>query len=1259
MAKPRHPHNRSWTNVQLPNGPAQAIGGSIPRNVTRLLRKWSRSKAVAALSGLLLDPEFQSSCVRLEALVHASLATSAGGKSRISPNQLSATFNLLSQTQFGYAEDPAEDVMVSNVIFQGDNYRVPTGLWESAGFLLQRTLDVVDSMPNEQGFNELRKSIGAILALSDRICERAGLKRNQLGSESPLLEFPPIGHQRLERLTELTLFTSRDLTELGVTLTQLSPFILNSANYRGLLLSELGQSPLEGRPLTAHGVNVRFALPTAVSVAIRRLVIDGSHGTPNQPSYELALSRSYRALFSRTPVLGAGKMSRLAFFRIGTVHVAEARLKDDTGTSVQLIFIVDGLARYSEFGWAGVSTVDSRAVEYVVARIRDATEGASNGASLIVHCGWGRGFAFALPEIRRTGWDVRHISAADLVTLSWCGEVNPLTIPRLLEAEAKLESAGVKLQNINGLLNLYAWAKFNDFHLVPHSDLPENLSTADGTILLVIEQNALRRLRHETLVDWDEHSVELPDGESVVVRRHTSSAMFAEDRGRPLYVSSDDAAHRQLNAVYVARSFRLWCAAVGSPDHDLDLHYRIWDAAVHWMIRVAPLIDHKCGSAIPRDVIWTINLGDFRPREQPPTPAEIQLAPSFLETEVHSESAQITTVLKAEFAPAFSDPHNTAEAAIVEKLIEGCFKIADMEKAFHAEKPALVNAVVPNPWARHIHMFTASTYRDYVRKRIPREVRLINQMDDAIARIGLGWRAHERAAGARIEGITECTSFLNALADDVFNELKASLAQLDRREVIEEMLLNHEAAEIDRDQWDRTSRAVLALRNSEDSEEEALAVISERQARLNGACLASRLAVEIALCECPLQGGQSPGNWDIDRIIVQTTLLYRLGNESDAIKWRALAPIILISPAGDIQFSTAFGDTVVEPFGRMFHSRRIRHQTTLYEKHFEAPPDSREPISSVLDERFMSAWETEFGFSVDELIELLDALDPLGLARDSAVFTIDGKTLHDALAQVAGDQCAASFLSRFSLVHRDRWDRTPAGFDAKDWYPWRFRRRLSLLSRPLVRLNHSDNPCYVVAPGLIRAGIHNLVVRAFDGELPSESFGSVEMKRWIGTRSSEKGHEFNDSVASVLREDNWQVLSNLELPSALNRKLDRDYGDIDVLAWKYGDQRILAVEAKDVGIARGEGEIARQLYEFRGEKFESGEPDRLLRHLERVRVLREHFPELKKNLGMPEDVESIDPWLVFSSSVPLQFVEKLSINVAPLANLRAQLTESQ
>jgi hypothetical protein len=107
------------------------------------------------------------------------------------------------------------------------------------------------------------------------------------------------------------------------------------------------------------------------------------------------------------------------------------------------------------------------------------------------------------------------------------------------------------------------------------------------------------------------------------------------------------------------------------------------------------------------------------------------------------------------------------------------------------------------------------------------------------------------------------------------------------------------------------------------------------------------------------------------------------------------------------------------------------------------------------------------------------------------------------------------------------------------------------------------------------------------------------------------------------------------LTEILNDKLDRDYGDIDVLAWK--DGRVLAIECKDLELAMTSGEIARQLHEFRGNiRTSDAKPDRLKKHLVRVELLRQRSPDLKRFVCSSEAI-SIEAHLVFRGIVPMHF----------------------
>src|ERR1700722_13016170 len=72
------------------------------------LRRLEPVAAAATFAGLLAAPELQANCIRLEALVHLSVAYCAGG---LAPTHESVrhNFDRLDEGYCGRMEDPAED----------------------------------------------------------------------------------------------------------------------------------------------------------------------------------------------------------------------------------------------------------------------------------------------------------------------------------------------------------------------------------------------------------------------------------------------------------------------------------------------------------------------------------------------------------------------------------------------------------------------------------------------------------------------------------------------------------------------------------------------------------------------------------------------------------------------------------------------------------------------------------------------------------------------------------------------------------------------------------------------------------------------------------------------------------------------------------------------------------------------------------------------------------------------------------------------
>ena len=140
----------------------------------------------STFGGLLTVPDLQSNCIRLEILIHCALAFARGQRQ---PNDkiISRLFARFGRGVAGRYEDPAEDVFVSSIATPRGNFRFLEGVWESAGFHLQRVVNVLESMPSH---DRMRERVYALLRLSDAVCQRARLTRYQLGNETPLKAVP-------------------------------------------------------------------------------------------------------------------------------------------------------------------------------------------------------------------------------------------------------------------------------------------------------------------------------------------------------------------------------------------------------------------------------------------------------------------------------------------------------------------------------------------------------------------------------------------------------------------------------------------------------------------------------------------------------------------------------------------------------------------------------------------------------------------------------------------------------------------------------------------------------------------------------------------------------------------------------------------------------------------------------------------------------------------------------------------------------------
>src|ERR1700677_2214763 len=146
------------------------------------LSAFDRTDLLSAVAGLQLLPENAERVVRLEALAYRVGSGQSKRSRKIAPHALRDLCDNPALGTIAHAEDPFDSVFCEEVLFHGGSYRVLPGINEHATFILKRILESLffhrDNFPDRDYVRTATRLIHGTLAVSERICEVAGVKRN-------------------------------------------------------------------------------------------------------------------------------------------------------------------------------------------------------------------------------------------------------------------------------------------------------------------------------------------------------------------------------------------------------------------------------------------------------------------------------------------------------------------------------------------------------------------------------------------------------------------------------------------------------------------------------------------------------------------------------------------------------------------------------------------------------------------------------------------------------------------------------------------------------------------------------------------------------------------------------------------------------------------------------------------------------------------------------------------------------------------------
>lgn len=1223
-----------WAKLMVDFGEIRDDNVSIVREMSR----YDLVSTVGLLSGLLTVPALQTNCIRIEVLVGLAITACRKGGDLPDIQTVVNWFNMIGESRCTVGEDPAEDVFVSMVSWTDGDYCLLEGIWESAGFYTQRIIDVVNTMPASERFTAIKTKVRALLVISDIVCSKAHLERYEAPTEthSGVLTGDHIPSHKT--LVNRVTISFEELNAMNVSFEDIAPFVLFPQKQKKMARQRPGNSNLDKSPLLRSGPKqITVALPTSLSVAMREYVIEQIVRLHLAERFNEALSRVYSSLFLDTLLLGDMKKAPIFWRKQANARIAELCSEVEAGHPLCFLFFLPPIQAHAQGGLKEPIFDDGTLTEAIRQCLQDSMEhfeanpSFQRGTFLVCGCGWGKGYASRAILSDNPKWRLETVSSADLFSLSWLPSFTSASLWRVLKGLEVAEEAGVHLENPNGILNLVGWVRKNKGRVVPHAELPEAKITPETPLVLAIPTDEIRDVRVESYRAYDRHQVRDNIGGLHVLQRAFPNPFFHSPSHDRLYASTNDLTRHQLTAVYDGKS-KLWLT-IDTPDSASSrLTYHLWEMVSEWLHRIGHKFD-KCGFSPAYGVsfkVYTVfrdsDVEQFAPGDV------IGDLDQLCSIESHEEPNALRVVFDTGFLAAFRSPDNNAERHVVRALIGAYLKLME-QKLPGSDVLNIENQVVRNTDARSFHLFPAKKFVDFVQEDLPNTLLTVNEIDDAMIRIGLAFHVPKVQQAMTIRGKKECTSFLHLLVDVLAKGMLGALAHFQRQDTLTRLVGNWEKAIAEQDHWEKTSAALLGLYDDDDS-------VSNRAvkqlSKISGASIASRIVGEMALCACALDSKHLATDFDITRLLTQAMLLLRLGGFSDAIHFNVLKPELKVSALGDVLFRDDFGKFVVEPMLSDVIGERFIRRASSQKDNYDFPASTKS-IERSIDERFEEIWQIEMGFSVEEGSRIVEVLEDIGIARNRLVFFTK---LSEVVATTASNglptESIKNFFDEFTLATRPDWDCPPPDFSASDIYPWRYGRRLALATRPILNIDNDADPTLLIAPGVLRKALVYIVGGAHHGTLDRRFFRTPEMRdEWLG--KAREGHSFNSEVANRLKQLEWRVRENVGLPEILNQRLERNYGDIDVLAYRPGHPEVLIIECKDLALTRTYSEVAGLLSSYQGVEV-SGSPDKLKRHLNRVDRLSSNVADLKKYLRINGKIRLVS-CLVFSGTVPMQYAQ--------------------
>lgn len=322
--------------------------------------------------------------------------------------------------------------------------------------------------------------------------------------------------------------------------------------------------------------------------------------------------------------------------------------------------------------------------------------------------------------------------------------------------------------------------------------------------------------------------------------------------------------------------------------------------------------------------------------------------------------------------------------------------------------------------------------------------------------------------------------------------------------------------------------------------------------------LITRCLIEYTTIKCKNFRNKDIDAIKIDEAYALMRLLIEIGRLNDYYKLSSVTNTISVVGSGRFSFPLDLYDNM-NAYTKYINTDRLWNHDTYKSLSSIVSDIQRNDVLT----QYNNAFAAEFGLSVEWYDNITQAIAQyIGEGPEHVIC----RTLTALKAYIRDKTSCSSdiltvYFNNFAISPLYREPNTICGFNDHDLFPCRYRRKLSIISRP-YSLFHEDGEEYIIFSyrGFMQSYMQlesNILKCKYDAMSPA-------MKTFQGTLNELRGKRFEQSVANLFRNTNHLiVLQNVAIAPRKQLPNDINIGDIDVLLIDNQTQSIICIEAKN------------------------------------------------------------------------------------------------